>query len=149
MNDFYSPSVVGSKPNRLATLSKISQSQADNLEEAYKEDDKLGVVKVTTSLLDSTVDSTGNSKEIGATNFESGAADGRPAQIINKPPAGSGPWTPSFGGPPDVRIEFQQGTSGVNSNSAGTAEEHQSIASTDYGYRIPFFESQAQNELEL
>ena len=59
MIDFFSPSVTTSKPNRLKTLSDLSDKQAAALQAAYTADGRTGVVKTTTSQLNSQTSSTG------------------------------------------------------------------------------------------
>ena len=61
MNNYYSPSVADSKPNRLAVLSALANDQFNELKTAYTADGRLGVVKNTGSVLNSTTESTDQS----------------------------------------------------------------------------------------
>jgi hypothetical protein len=70
MNDYYSSDVIGSKPQRLASLAVLSERQAQALSEAYAADSRTGVVKRTSSYLSSTADSKGASAQVTSENQE-------------------------------------------------------------------------------
>jgi hypothetical protein len=102
----------------------------------------------------------------GQNNLESiGAPDfgGTTTFFPQPPPAGGGPLFVGISDPGHTTQEtWQEGTTGSTSNQTGTsngtqngtssstgqayAVETQSIVNTDYGYRVPAVESQAQNE---
>jgi hypothetical protein len=155
INASYSPSVAESKPNRLAVLSAIANDQANALKAAYTADGRLGVVKTTTSLLDSITSTRGASKDLESASETGQTADvsvSEPNVAGNIPAPGTGGTFPplGFSGPANVTIE--EARSGNTTSSSGTSRsaelalERQIIANTDYGYRMPYFESQAQNE---
>jgi len=147
----YSPSTIGSKPNRLWNLRQISQQQADALQAAYSSDKRTGVVKSTNSSLDSTLGSKGTSR---ATGHRDGQSIDKNADFwveqatFPAPPIGAA--GPAGGGDYPTKEDIREGRSSEDSSdnveSTGSATEHQDIANTDYAYRIPFLESQAQNE---
>ncbi|HEY1892391.1 MAG TPA: HlyD family efflux transporter periplasmic adaptor subunit [Steroidobacteraceae bacterium] len=143
MNTFYSPAVFNSKPNRLAILSSLADDQATALRSAYISDGRTGVVKTTGSILNSSTQSGGQSSESGQSNLESVGTV--VSGTIPLPPGSGAPfagWT--FPGPDTLQLE--QGTSSDSTTSTARSSEHQMIVNTDYGYRTPYFESQAQNE---
>jgi len=146
MNQFYSPAVAGSKPNRLVTLSSLASLQATQLNTAYTSDGRTGVVKTTKSILESEMTSSASSKESGQTNMEAMASAVSTPTSLPPLPAGGGAIAASFTGPLAVNESFDEGTSSLQSSSRGTASQHQTIENTDYGYRTPLLESQAQNE---
>jgi hypothetical protein len=126
MEKFYSPSVVDSKPDRLAALSSISQQQVDALTTAYANDGRFDVVKTTKSFLSSNTSSFGSSNTAAS---DSGVTSS----------TGSTGSTTSF----DNGTHNSQTFSA--SSSLGFAEQDQTITNFDYGYRMPLLESQAQN----
>jgi biotin carboxyl carrier protein len=145
INDSYSPYVPDSKPSRLLALSALADQQASELATAYSLDGRTGVVRTTNSTLDSTTRSRGESKETGQSNEENVSLDLPVAGNLPNPPSGGASfagWT--WQGPSNV--ELQEGSSGEKTTSTGSAREHQTIVNTDYGYRIPYIESQAQNQ---
>jgi biotin carboxyl carrier protein len=145
INDSYSPFVPNSKPNRLLALSALAEEQANALSSAYSVDGRTGVVRTTDSTLQSTTRSFGRSAEQGQENQEDVTLDSPEAGSIPNPPAGG----ESFAGwtwQGYSTVELQEGTSSDETRSAGAALEFQTIANTDYAYRIPYIESQAQNQ---
>lgn len=97
-----------------------------------------------------------NLESIGAPNFSG------PVTFFDQPPpAGGGDIGVSITGP-NIQETFQEGTSGGSASQSGSslstqsgfqsstgaayAVESQTIVNTDYGYRVPAIESQAQNE---
>jgi hypothetical protein len=97
-----------------------------------------------------------NLETIGAQNYPSGQTF-----FDQPPPPGGGPIFVEITGP-NIQESFQEGTAGGTANQTGTssgtgsanqsstgtayAVESQTIVNTDYGYRVPSIESQAQNE---
>ncbi len=152
------PLLSGDKTRRLGELSRLAQEQADELSRAYKADKRTGVVKTTNSNLDSTskIHSRESSTRTGDRHVQS--LD-KSAQFLTTaatfpPPAPGAPGSTVTIGNSDnpVGEDFQEGSSSESSSdsdkskSKGSATEHQTIVNTDYGYRIPFLECQAQNE---
>jgi len=156
----YSPNFFGtSKPERLATLSKISQQQADLLIAAYNSEGRTGVVKTTSSVLDSILKSSGTSRTTGHKGgHRDDKSDEKTAEWITPdatfPPPPPGTRIDVVNTDIGVKEDFKEGfssedsseDSSENSESTGSANQFQTILNTDYGYRIPFLESQAQNE---
>jgi biotin carboxyl carrier protein len=142
INEFYSPSVFDSKPNRLDRLSATSQNQMLQLQDAYANDGRTSVVRTTQSVLDSTLESTGSSKTAGQSDQLSVTFPTEPA-TFSPPPPGTGI---TVTGDVKVSEDFQMDTSSLASTSTGFATERQTIVNTDYGYRIPFLENVAQND---
>jgi biotin carboxyl carrier protein len=144
-NEYYSLSVSDSKPARLATLRTLSEEQADKLSHAYSTANppRTGVVKTTQSVLTSTTQSSGTSTEVGQSNEESLSASGS-GTAPNLPAAGGQFHGNEFSGP--ATLDLQEGSSSDGTNSTGSASETQTILNTDYGYRIPYIENQAQHQ---
>ncbi len=131
MRQLYSPTVAQSKPYRLDVLSSISENQMVQLRDAYLADDRTSVVRSTKSCLDSQLDSTGKSTSKSGEFLVA-------SEAFPPPPPGAA--LTIAGGDAGVREDFQE------SLSSGSAHEHQTIANTDYGYRVPFLENAAQYE---
>jgi HlyD family secretion protein len=144
MTDFYgAASKLSTKLHRLNTLSGLADQQATDLYNAYKNvnPSRLGVVFATQSLLTSDTDSQG--QDTGQTEEESlgWTGNNERANSVNLP-AGGAPqqwWVQG----PEVDQAFQEGTSGEKSTAH--AKETQRITNVDYGFRMPYIESQAQN----
>ena len=152
MNEFYSPAALGSKPNRLVTLRSLAADQASELRVAYGNDGRTGVVKTTTSTLDSTIMSGGQSVMTGQNDQEAIEATGGGGSYVELgklPEAGAG-WgegtraTATKTG--TSKKDEAEGTSQEITTSGSTARQAERIENTDYGYRTPHFESQAQYE---
>jgi hypothetical protein len=141
----YSPSSSGSKPNRLKNLRNLSQQQADELNKAYGEDHLTGVVKTTHSKLESKIKSSGESTTKGRSDDHSVALETL-ASEFDAPPENADIASIKVVGDGLVGENEHLGSSVQTSTSNGSATECQNIENTDYGYRIPFLESQAQNE---
>jgi hypothetical protein len=167
MNEFYAPASPGSKPRRLKDLAKISREQAKLLHDAYVADGRLGVVKSTTSALVSTTTSLGDSDANSTglavgTDSTNGSSSTTTTESDNDTTTSSGETgstatsdtsttTGSHGGTAlatstGVATDVQTSTGQTDTISAGTALENQAITNTDYGYRVPSLESQAQNQ---
>ena len=135
INQDYSPSSGDSKPVRLGRLSYLANLQRDQITEAYATDARTGVVRNTTSKLNSSLNSSGTS------STSSKSADFGTSQVTFPPPP---PGTPHTISDPDPIIK--EDSQKALSTSTGQATEEQTILNTDYGYRIPFIETSAQNE---
>ena len=123
----YSPSLAGSKAARLANLAVLAQQQANTMGAAYTADGRAGVVKTTTSQLSTT----------GSSNQESGEAPVGEQTLAPLPPPGvsiGGKWGFTGNMPENLTV------------SVGDSTESQTVTNWDYGYRVPYLESQAQNE---
>ena len=168
---FYDPGTINSKPQRLTTLGTISQSQADSLYAAYLTDGRLGVVKNTTSNITSKTQSVGEtcsttisdgfnqSTNSGVQNGTSNTfSDSIATDISNATSSSSSIATISddltngVASGVSVNSSFgsgfvtQFGASVSRSDSKGLADQQQAAVNTDYGYRIPNAEIQAQNQ---
>jgi biotin carboxyl carrier protein len=143
MNQYFSPSVVGSKPQRLAVLASISENNWNLLKAAYTSDNRTGVVKATRSHLTSTTRSTGNSTETGRSDEETEDIEAS-GMTLSPPPVAGAPMQASWSGP--FGLTLQEGSTGEKSKSTGSATQNQTIVNTDYGYRVPYVESAAQYE---
>jgi len=104
---------------------------------------RTGVVKHTRSVLRSKTWSKGSSSESGRSNEEELGLGSEIGLTIPAPPQGGAPWIWTSNNPVNVGIE--EGTSSESSKSEDFAKEHQTIVNTDYGYRTPYMETQAQN----
>jgi hypothetical protein len=159
----YSRTSPASNPNLLEILSDIAQQQATDLQEAYTEDDRLGVVKATSSSLETSTTSTGTANRAGKFYQESvGRNVGRGTKLPHTPPV---PWegypnpvgSPNHiwkdGGYPSVGFIAPATaatalTTGVNyeeSSNDGRASGMQSAMHVDYEYRTPYHETRARN----
>lgn len=164
MNQFYSPSIVGSKPQRLDVLSTLANAQFAELKAAYTADGRLGVVKTTGSVLNAVTESTGESsgastsqtQASGSTNEEALTGPiAEPATLGSLPPGGGSMAGTTYSGGTTPATELvEEGTSGETAQSSGSdytrsassATQSQTIVNTDYGYRVPYLESAAQLE---
>jgi hypothetical protein len=124
MNQYYAPGSPGSKLNRLGDLTQISQNETDLLQAAYRADDRIGVVKSTTSALLATTTSTGD------------------ADASNTAVTGGIETTPKVSG---VSTDLQTSSGATETVSHGSSLQNQAITNTDYGYRVPSLENQARN----
>jgi hypothetical protein len=171
---YYDPANPDSKPARLATLSTVAQEQADALINAYVDDERTGVIKATTSGLNSLTNSVGSSitqsssqadttssgqnlqdnsmagEIIRYTNSSSQTAGYDPSETLTR--SGTRTWgggTDSTN-TPSVTTYLTGGTHQSGSGAAGVASNgqvtlSQTIVNTDYGYRVPSAEAIAQN----
>jgi hypothetical protein len=163
-----------SKPQLLSELVGISQTQWDGLRTAYNSTNRTGVVTTTESAINANTMSYGygtTSSELADATISaavySGPWQAPPvppgplAQPSPRPPSG---WAP--GNYPGIPVDFckgslanwPQGSPGDNqhdesyqksagyqiSSSNGAASQSQKIVNTDYGYRHPYCEAQAQ-----
>jgi hypothetical protein len=147
MNLYYSPATATSKPNRLARLAFLSQVQADELSIAYTADGRTGVVRNTTSSISSFTASGGDLTETGQTNDQSlGTTVGTGVKLHNLPPGGGTIAGWGFTGDGPVSDNFQESTNSSTTQSSGWASQREGILNTDYAYRVPYWESEAQNQ---
>jgi hypothetical protein len=144
MNELYSPSIIGSKPQRLATLSSISESQMAQLRNAYQADGRTQVVKTTQSKLKATSQSNDDTMTMGQSDADGLGYRGAPGTLTAIPAGGTSSVTVS--GDLPVGYNFQMEESSSTAHTKGTATELQTIVNTDYGYRIPYLENAAQYE---
>jgi hypothetical protein len=131
MRSLYSPAVADSKPVRLEILSSLSGDQMRLLRDAYRQDGRTGVVRSTTSALDSTMNRTGESDSQTA---------GFLTSDVKFPPREPGFAAEVSNDQPRIHEDLQ------DSKSRESATEHQTIVSTDYSYRTPHVENFAQYE---
>jgi biotin carboxyl carrier protein len=131
MNEYYSavdPSInPNTKLNRLAILAWLAQQQNDALNDAYTEDQRLGVQKTTSS---SVTEQGAHAEETVSANDDTDVSIALPSL----PQAGQ-VW-PGLISTPGSTGTYQEGSSGYA----------QTITNTDYGYRVPNIENQAQNQ---
>lgn len=152
----YSRTSPASNPNLLNILSDIAQQQATELQEAYTEDDRLGVVKATSSSLESTTRSGGQAQRIGKFYQMSVARSLKetphfppiPWEGVDRPGRfwRSGYSAAEIKSVPAGTQPVQ--TTGVNyemSENDGWARANQSATHVDYEYRTPHLEARARN----
>jgi hypothetical protein len=142
-NQYYSPTIAESKPNRLDILTSLSDNQMQMLRDAYLADGRTDVIRNTQSVLDSTLNSTGNSSTAEQSDQKSATFPTTGAHF--PPPA---PGTVVTIGSSDNPVEeiFEEGKSLASATSTTTANEHQTVTNTDYGYRVPYLDNFAQYE---
>ncbi len=158
-----SSSVPDSKPNRLQKLSELSHQQNSALQTQYSQDHRTGVVKATVSQLTSKTTTGGTDKSWGQSDEteEYGGLKQQDGTVSVATGAVPPPLSTDTQGPNYTFPLASVGLAGVKdsavadvdfgattevSQSTGWADEGQTIKNTDYGYRIPSIESQAQNE---
>lgn len=122
MNSLYSPSIAGSKPNRLEILASFSQQQMEQLRDAYLADGRTDVVKTTNSFVSSNT----------TANSDNETIDFKAAAQTFSAPAGSVTTTGTRSGHLDL--------------GKSTANQGELIANMDYAYRTPYLENFAQYE---
>jgi hypothetical protein len=146
INQYYSPSIIGSKPQRLAVLAGIADNQWNQLKSAYIADSRDGIVKTTGSTLSSRTESGGSTTTTGRTDEEAFGITTTNTGTFPAPPADAG-WTSVTvtGSDPFSRSE-QLSSSDDTATSSGYASQYQTIVNTDYGYRVPYCEGAAQYE---
>jgi hypothetical protein len=142
MNDYYSPKSTTGKPHRLGALSVLAEKQAAELKHAYTTTSRLGVVERTHSVLSSRTTSKGSEKGRGAE--QEVATSGAGSVTLEPLAAGEASFAGEGAIGDNVSASLQDEASGET--STGSAKETQEIYNTDYGYRFPYAESQAQNE---
>ncbi|OMH34853.1 HlyD family efflux transporter periplasmic adaptor subunit [Tersicoccus sp. Bi-70] len=143
---YYSRTSPASKPNRLQTLSDLAQQQAMDLQQAYDEDE-VGVVRSTTSFLESATRNRGGGDRGSSFIQESvGRYAPKGSRIPHLLPA---PWegyeamrftaNGSDAAPLTVGRTYEQ--SREHGSSSGT----QSATHVDHEYRTPNLEARARN----
>jgi hypothetical protein len=153
MNEYYSPTTHDSKPYRLGQLKQFAENQVNALKAAYSADGtrngainpanpQQGVVKTTSSLSTTTG---GGSSVTGQTQMVSEEEDGvKPFELPNLPPGGAAAGleinADALAKDPNATIEEDSTGQTITNTGAIT----QKITNTDYGYRIPWWECQAQ-----
>jgi hypothetical protein len=140
----YSANSYRSKPQLLTILSTLAQSQLDQLATAYVADARTGVVKVTQSTLSSTTMTTGSTNESGQSVSQAIGASVPTGVLSPLPQGGELPGGFGFTGDIDMSEDDQDATSSSLSNSQATASQTQYISNTDYAYRVPIIEAEAQ-----
>jgi hypothetical protein len=156
MNLFYSSANAGSKPAMLAQLSTLSQNQANLLNTAYAADGRTGVVKWTSSTLNSVTNTTGNSASEtsgGSSSSSSGwvnlngdsGTEGTTFTGSSNPSAYNYGNTASNSFSTNAAANSQQNWGTGDTTSVGQLLQAQSVINTDYGYRVPSIESAAQD----
>jgi|SRR5579871_5465347 len=157
----YSPLVTGSKAQRLDVLAAVATDQWNSLDAAYSADGRTGVVRTTKSTL------TGNTTVKGKSTMKgSETVDGQSNEETedavglkttgNDFPSNPPPKGKDFGrrqlNADSFNREFQEGTSSQKATtndtttSSGSTKESETITNTDYSYRTPYREAQAQFE---
>jgi HlyD family secretion protein len=148
MNQYFSPDAKNppgalvslSKPQLLDALNATNDLQWTELKEAYEDthDPRTGVVKATSSVLTSTLTSSGSSKTVGQSGQIGNDFPHAGAAEIDQAPGGGQLF---IGG---GTVHEVAGNSSDTATSAGSATENQTILNTDYGYRVPYLEAKAQ-----
>jgi biotin carboxyl carrier protein len=148
MRGYYSRTSPTSKVNRLETLRDLAQQQAMDLQQAYTDDDRLGVVRTTESSMQSGSTTGGDAQRLS--NFSQHSV---PLVV------GSGVMLPKLLVPPGSadysKVRFKSkgvsntaltaGISFEESRNSGWATGTQSAQHTDYEYRTPYLEARARN----
>lgn len=154
MQTYYSPTVAFSKPFLLASLSKAAQDQANALQAAYTLDGRTGVVRTTTSALNSTTTSQGLSFEseqstTKGTETTTGSDVDYLDETVTQLPGGVPVLSPPlFADETIVQSTTTPDLSGTDTSetrASGSARETGSIINTGYGYRVPSIEAAARN----
>lgn len=152
----YSRTSPASKPNLLNILNDIAQQQAMDLQDAYMEDERTGVVKGTSSITDTTSTSYGTSRRANKFYQESvGRTVGKGSKLPHYPPI---PWegwyskvwthgyeSRQFTVQAPTQTALTTGVSFEQSNNDGNASGTQSATHFDYEYRTPYLEARARH----
>lgn len=156
----YSRTSSASKPNLIGILDDIAEQQFVALSEAYTEDDRTGVVKSTSSLIETDTRSSGDSWRAGRfiqesvnKNFQRGAMV--PENLPNSwdlPATGTTPekkfdgWQAArFKNPATNLAALTVGNNYEVSGNTGNASGRQSASNVDYEYRTPLLETRARH----
>jgi hypothetical protein len=151
---FYSRTSSASKPNLLEILDDIAEEQFVTLAEAYTEDDRTGVVKATSSTVETETGNRGSSLRFSNFTQESRAEPGR--KNAPMPPilpdvtywGDFGQLPPKANRATGDRQLNSVLTAGYNfeySKNDGTASGTQSASNVDYEYRTPYLETRARH----
>jgi biotin carboxyl carrier protein len=130
----------GAKPSSLRALQEICENQKVQIEEAYRSDGRTGVVKSTSSSLDSTQGSGGDSSRTERTKTITAPFYSRQIDFPPSPP--EEPQFIPYERP--MKADFQSSISTDGSTTSSSASQHEAIENTDYAYRIPYLENLAQ-----
>ncbi|PYR81584.1 MAG: hypothetical protein DMF87_04835 [Acidobacteria bacterium] len=144
MNTMYSPSISGSKPNRLDILASISETQMLQLRSAYLADGRTSVVRNTESTLHSMLSTSGSATTTGLSDEKDVSMAVSPGTFLAPPAAGLASITVAGSRPVEEAVHM--GIEDQHTTSSSEATDDQTIVNTDYGYRIPFLENLAQYE---
>jgi multidrug resistance efflux pump len=153
MRDIYTATNADSKPDRLAKLQAISQSQRDDLDAAYAADKRTGVIRATTSDLIGAGTNTGKS-DTSSTGTVVGSSTNSSTQksanhADNSGQSGATKTSSTMDGnatsSTDAAATDKQSTTNTAlSTSTGSSTQTQSATNTDYAYRHPRLENDAQ-----
>jgi hypothetical protein len=167
MNQYYSTSAVGSKPQRLNDLADVSYQQWNLLSGAYADDSLDGVVKNTRSTLAWDSVNYGYSAASGIVEARDVSVGGNPTGTVDAPPDPPPPWPfpdslPTYNpAPPQAPSDtwvaqfptdgtathtIQKGTNYQTVSRGDRGFQSQTIINTDYGYKTPYHEARAQYE---
>jgi biotin carboxyl carrier protein len=145
MNQSYSPSAAGSKPDRLTRLRALAVDQAHELRAAYGDDGHTGVVRNTTSSIDSTITSSGKTLTFHDPVPDPGDGDDLIRRAFgDEPPPGLD--TGDGEAVAALEVDAAPTKPAEEQKSTGSATDVQTVKTYDYAYRTPLFESQAQYE---
>ena len=153
MQTIYAAAVANSKPARLAALQTISQGQHDALSAAYTTDGRTGVIKTTTNALTSTTNGTGtsNTTSTGKVNSQStnDSTQDSTSNATSTGQSGSSSTQSTTNGTGKITTtgtgtDSQTTNGSTNATSTNTANQTQTTSNTDYGYRHPSLENDAQ-----
>lgn len=152
MTEYYSPTTHDSKPYRLGQLKQFAENQVNALKAAYSADGtrngtinpanpQQGVVKTTSSVSKTTG---GGSSVTGQTQMISEEDKTDPFKLPQLPAGGASAGAELGGGAftDDAQTTIEEDSTGQTMTNTGTIT--QKITNTDYGYRIPWWECQAQ-----
>lgn len=149
----YSRTSPASKPNMLGILSDIAGEQATALQEAYMEDDRTGVVKATSSSVQTDTRTGGASMRLS--NFTQETQPESEKKNAPMPPIlPDCSWAGGFGGTATAARYTRDRpvnsvlTAGYNfeySPNEGWASGIQSASNVDYEYRTPYLETRARH----
>ncbi len=150
----YSRTSPASKPNLLGILDDIAGEQAEALQQAYMDDDRTGVVKATSSTVQTEARNTGSSLRFSNFTQESRAEPGKRNAPMPPILPDISYWGDFGQSPPAAnRFKFDRPlnsvlTAGYNfefSKNDGTALGNQSALNVDYEYRTPYLETRARH----
>jgi len=145
MNSDFSPTITGSKPNRLDILSSLSEQQMDMLRKAYLADGRTDVVRSTESCLHSVLSSSQGAATSGFTD-DKDVTGTTTAPKIDAPQDHTKiiDVTNPSGDP--VQETVRMGYDEHQTQGWSRGMDDQTIVNTDYGYRVPYLENLAQFE---
>ncbi len=152
---YYDKTSPASNPNLLDRLSDLANQQLVELGEAYRTDDRTGVVKSTSSSIESRTRGSGGSNRASKFYQESvGLQVGRGTKLPHVPPI---PWegypdhiwngyeSRRFTAPGTTGTAVTTGVNFEESKNSSNASGTQSATHVDYEYRTPYLEAQARS----